>query len=171
MGSTPVLPPSGEIFLHTPSASRYPFRSGTNCCPAVFKQLVIGPFWVDFDLSDRPSVYKTGSRILLEKITGAGDRNRTRNLLLTKQLSATRKASVNYEVREVCLTAKLTAKPTDVCGRGRTIMDCRGQRSNLGGRLWTSTDGSPAVFKTVWGASTDVHPSSPTSASVHARTG
>src|SRR5450756_2344800 len=42
-------------------AKRYPYRCGTKGCSVVFKQLVIRPFWADFDLRDRPPVYKTAA--------------------------------------------------------------------------------------------------------------
>jgi hypothetical protein len=42
-------------------AKRYPYHSGTKCCSVVFKQLVIRPFLADFDLRDRPPVYKTAA--------------------------------------------------------------------------------------------------------------
>jgi hypothetical protein len=43
------------------SAGGYPYRCGTKCCSVVFKQLVIRPFWADFDLRARPPVYKTAA--------------------------------------------------------------------------------------------------------------
>ncbi len=51
----------------------------------------------------------------------------------------------------VALTAKKTAKPVDLCGRPRMIMDWRCKSPNLGGRLRTPADVRPAVFKTVCG--------------------
>ena len=36
----------------------YPYRCGTKGSSVVLKQLVIGPFRTDFDLRDRPPVYK-----------------------------------------------------------------------------------------------------------------
>src|SRR5450759_5855465 len=43
------------------SAGGYPYRCCTKCCSVVFKQLVIRLFWADFDLRDRPPVYKTAA--------------------------------------------------------------------------------------------------------------
>src|SRR6266851_7077262 len=40
---------------------RYPYARGTKCCSVVVKQLVIRPFWADFDLRDRPPVYKAAA--------------------------------------------------------------------------------------------------------------
>ena len=41
--------------------SRYPYSCSTKGCSVVFIQLVIRPFWADFDLRDRPPVYKTAA--------------------------------------------------------------------------------------------------------------
>jgi hypothetical protein len=47
---------------HRPgSPSRYRYRRSTKGCSVVFKQLVIRPFSVDFDLSGRSPVYKTAA--------------------------------------------------------------------------------------------------------------
>ena len=48
-------------------------------------------------------------------------------------------------------TAKMTAKPADLSGRGRKIMDSRRCSPNLGGSRWTAVDARPAVFKIVAG--------------------
>jgi hypothetical protein len=61
----------------------------------------------------------------------------------------------------------MTAKPADVGGRGRTIADYPSLRPNYSERWWTALDGSPAVFKTVCGASMDVRPRSCLFANVH----
>src|ERR1700694_2419908 len=44
-----------------PPTSRYSKRRSTKGCSVVFKQLVIRAFWADFDLRDRPPVYKTAA--------------------------------------------------------------------------------------------------------------
>jgi hypothetical protein len=50
------------------------------------------------------------------------------------------------------LTAKMTAKPANDCGRKWTIADFRSSRLNWNGPRWTLADARLAVFKTVCGA-------------------
>ena len=40
---------------------RYPYPHSTKGCSVVFIQLVIRPFWADFDLRGSPPVYKTAA--------------------------------------------------------------------------------------------------------------
>ncbi len=47
------------------------------------------------------------------------------------------------------VTAKKTAKPANDCGCLRTSPEFSSSTPNMSGRLWTNTDVSPAVFKTV----------------------